>query len=167
MTIAGDGVDDEMLGRPRRWDIRLIRSFMLTFGVLSSVFDYLTFGLLLYLLHSSPDQFRTGWLVESVLSASLIVLVVRTRRPFFRSRPSRPLFWATLGVAATSLALPFLPFATVLGLTPLAPSTLALLVLVVAAYLVSGEVVKRIFYRLAEPPASQRTASSALFGTSR
>ncbi len=150
MTIAGDGVDAELLARPRRWDIRFIRSFMLTFGVLSSVFDYLTFGALLYLLRSSPDQFRTGWLVESVLSASLIVLVVRSRRPFFRSRPSRPLLLASLGVAATALALPFLPFAALLGLVPLAPSTLALLALIVAAYLASGEVVKRVFYRMAE-----------------
>jgi Mg2+-importing ATPase len=149
MTIASDGVDDEMLARPRRWNISFIRSFMLTFGVLSSVFDYLTFGVLLYLLRASPAQFRTGWLVESVLSASLIVLVVRSRRPFFRSRPSGHLLLATLGVAAATLVLPFLPFAALLGLTPLAPSSLALLALIVAAYVMSGEMVKRLFYRLA------------------
>lgn len=150
MTIAGDGVDPEMLARPRRWDIRFIRSFMLTFGVLSSIFDYLTFGALLYLLHASPAQFRTGWLVESVLSASLIVLVVRSRGPFFRSRPGRSLLLTTLGVAAAALLLPFLPFVQVLGLAPLAPSTLALLALIVAAYLASGELAKRIFYRVEE-----------------
>jgi Mg2+-importing ATPase len=148
MTIAGDSVDPEMLAQPRRWDIRFIRSFMLTFGLLSSVFDYLTFGVLLFLLHSSPDQFRTGWLIESVLSASLIVLVVRSRRPFFRSSPGRYLLLATLGVATSVLALPFLPFADLLGLVPLAPSTLALVALIVAAYVGSGELVKRIFYRL-------------------
>jgi Mg2+-importing ATPase len=125
---------------------------MLTFGILSSVFDYLTFGVLLYLLRSSPDQFRTGWLVESVLSASLIVLVVRSRRPFFRSRPGRNLFLGTLCVAVTALVLPFLPFAKLLGLTPMSASTLGLLGLIVAAYLAFGEVVKRIFYRWAEPP---------------
>jgi len=161
MTIASDGVDAELVARPRRWDIGFIRSFMLTFGILSSVFDYLTFGLLLFLLRSSPDQFRTGWLVESVLSASLIVLVVRSRRPFFRSRPGRPLLLATLGVAATALALPYLPLAALLGLTPLVPSTLALLALIVAAYVVSGEVVKRLFLRLAERP-ERRTAGAVL-----
>ena len=151
MTIAGDSVDPEMLARPRRWDIRFIRSFMLTFGLLSSVFDYLTFGVLLFLLRSGPDQFRTGWFIESVLSASLIVLVVRSRRPFFRSSPGRYLLLATLGVVTTVLALPFLPHADLLGLVPLAPSTLALLAVIVAAYVMSGELVKRLFYRLAEP----------------
>src|ERR1017187_4165427 len=97
MTISSDGVDDEMLVRPRRWDIGFIRSFMLTFGLLSSVFDYLTFGALLYLFRANTDQFRTAWFVESVVSACLILLVVRSRRPFFRSKPSRHLLLATLG----------------------------------------------------------------------
>jgi Mg2+-importing ATPase len=166
MAIAGDGVDAELLARPRRWDVRFIRNFMLTFGVLSSIFDYLTFGVLLWLVRSTPAQFRTGWLVESVLSAALIALVVRSRRPFFRSRPGRALLLSTLGVAATALALPFLPFTGALGLTPLPPSTLAILVLVVAGYLVSGEVVKRVFYRLAEgarppPPLDGRPAPTS------
>jgi Mg2+-importing ATPase len=151
MTIASDSVDAEMLARPRRWDIGFIRSFMLTFGVLSSVFDYLTFGALLYLLNASTDQFRTGWFVESVLSASLIVLVVRSRRPFFRSRPGKRLLWATLGVVATTLVVPFLPFAPLLGLTPLPPRFLGLVAVIVAMYIISGELAKRIFYRHFEP----------------
>ena len=90
MTIATDSVDPEMVERPRRWDIRFIRNFMLVFGLVSSVFDYLTFGvLLLRPARQHRQQFRTGWFVESVVSASLIVLVIRTRRPFFRSRPGR------------------------------------------------------------------------------
>jgi len=156
MTIASDSVDAEMLARPRRWDIGFIRSFMLTFGVLSSVFDYLTFGALLYLLHAGTEQFRTGWFVESVLSASLIVLVVRSRRPFFRSRPSKRLLWATLGVVAVTLVLPFLPFAPTLGLTPLPPSFLALLAVIVAMYIVSAELAKRVFYRHFEPTRAAR-----------
>jgi Mg2+-importing ATPase len=153
MTIASDSVDAEMLVRPRRWDIGFICSFMLTFGVLSSVFDYLTFGALLYLLHASTDQFRTGWFVESVVSASLIVLVVRSRRPFFRSRPGTRLLWATLGVVAITLVLPYLPFAPILGLTPLPPLFLGLVAVIVAAYIFSGELAKRIFYRHFEAPA--------------
>jgi magnesium-transporting ATPase (P-type) len=81
------------------------------------------------------DQFRTGWFVESVVSASLIVLVVRSRRPFFRSRPDTRLLWATLGVVAVTLVLPYLPLASVRGLTPLPPSFLALLALIVVAYI--------------------------------
>ena len=88
MTIATDSVDREMVDQPRRWDIAVIRNFMMTFGLVSSVFDYLTFGVLLLVLHATQAQFRTGWFVESVISASLIVLVIRTRRPFFRSRPA-------------------------------------------------------------------------------
>ncbi len=153
-TIASDSVDAEMLTRPRRWDIGFIRSFMLTFGVLSSVFDYVTFGALLYVLHASTDQFRTGWFVESVLSASLIVLVVRSRRPFFRSRPSKRLLWATLSVAATTLVMPFLPFAPFLGLTPLPLPFLGLVGVIVAMYIVSGELAKRIFYRHFDPTRS-------------
>jgi len=148
MTIASDNVDAEMLARPRRWDIGFIRSFMLTFGVLSSVFDYLTFGALLYILHAGTEQFRTGWFVESVLSAALVVLVVRSRHPFFRSRPGTRLMLATLGVVVAALVLPFLPVAPLLGMTPLPLLFLALLGLIVMMYIASAEVAKRVFYRI-------------------
>jgi Mg2+-importing ATPase len=147
MTISSDGVDDEMLVRPRRWDIGFIRSFMLAFGLLSSVFDYLTFGALLYLLHANTDQFRTGWFVESVVSAALILLVVRSRRPFFRSKPSRRLLLATLGVVMATVALPYLPFAPILGFTPLPLTYLGAAAVVVTLYVASGELAKRLFYR--------------------
>jgi Mg2+-importing ATPase len=147
MTIASDSVDAEMLRTPRRWDIGFIRSFMLSFGVLSSLFDFLTFGALLYVLRADTAQFRTGWFVESVLSAALVVLVVRTRHPFFRSRPGGRLLLATLGVMVATLALPFLPFAPLLGLTPLPLSFLALLLLIVVLYILSAEITKGIFYR--------------------
>ena len=148
MTIASDNVDSEMLVRPRRWDIGFIRSFMLTFGVLSSVFDYLTFGALLYILHAGTEQFRTGWFVESVLSAALVVLVVRSRHPFFRSRPGTHLMLATLGVVGATLVLPFLPVAPLLGMTPLPLLFLALLGLIVMMYIASAELAKRVFYRI-------------------
>ena len=96
MAIATDGVDPEMTERPRRWDIRDIRDFMLVFGAVSSLFDFATFGVLLLVLHATPEQFRTGWFVESVISASVIVLVIRTRRPFFASRPGRALLASTI-----------------------------------------------------------------------
>ncbi|MGC8880242.1 MAG: magnesium-translocating P-type ATPase, partial [Anaerolineae bacterium] len=106
MTIASDRVDDEMIESPRRWDIRAIRQFMLSFGLVSSVFDYLTFGVLLFILRVSQDQFRTGWFLESVISASLIVLVIRSRRPFYKSRPAKYLLIATLFVVLVALVVP-------------------------------------------------------------
>ena len=155
MTIAGDAVDTEMVATPRRWDIGFIRSFMITFGILSSVFDYLTFGALLFLLRANTALFRTGWFVESVISAALIVLVVRSRRPFFTSKPSRPLLLATLGVVATTLLLPYTPLAGPLGFVPLPPLFLAFVAVVVALYVVSAEATKALFYRHA---AGARTA---------
>jgi Mg2+-importing ATPase len=132
---------------------------MLTFGLLSSVFDYLTFGALLYLLRAGTEEFRTGWFVESVLSAALVVLVVRSRRPFFRSRPGQRLLLATVGVVAVTLALPFLPVAPLLGLTPLPLSFLALLALIVAMYIVSAELAKQLFYRHIEPSSARPPSS--------
>jgi P-type Mg2+ transporter len=95
MTISSDRVDRELVDRPRRMDIKFIRNFMIVFGLLSSVFDYLTFGALLLLLHAQPEQFRTGWFIESTISASMVVLVVRTRQSIFQSKPGKYLFWAT------------------------------------------------------------------------
>ena len=102
LSISADRVDPGTLDRPEHWDVGFIRRFMITFGILSSVFDYATFGVLLLLLKASPDQFRTGWFIESVVSAALVVLVVRTRLPFYRSRPGRSLLLATLVVAVVT-----------------------------------------------------------------
>jgi Mg2+-importing ATPase len=147
MTIATDKVDDEMIDYPRRWDIKAIRQFMITFGLVSSVFDYLTFGLLLFVLHSSEGQFRTGWFLESVISASVIVLVIRSRKPFFRSKPGKYLLMATLAIVAITLILPFTPLGTVFGFTPLKFSTYLLLMGIVVMYIIMAEITKRIFYK--------------------
>ncbi len=146
MTIPTDRVDRELLERPRRWDIGFIRRFMLTFGLISSVFDYLTFGALLWLLHADAAEFRTGWFVESVISAAVIVLVIRTRRPFIVSRPSRPLALVTVATAAVTLALPYSPLAPLLGFVPLPPEFLALLAAILALYVAAAELAKRLFY---------------------
>lgn len=147
MTIATDRVDREMVDHPRRWDIGAIRKFMLTFGFLSSVFDYITFGVLLLVLHASQDQFRTGWFLESVISASLIVLVIRSRKPFFKSRPVKYLLWATGATVATTLALPFTPLAGVFGFTPIPISFLVAIAVIVLTYVVAVEFAKVIFYK--------------------
>jgi Mg2+-importing ATPase len=146
MTIASDSVDAEMVEKPRRWDIGFIRSFMTTFGVVSSLFDYLAFGVFLLMLHATVDQFRTGWFVESVISASLVVLVVRTRKPFFRSRPSIYLMTVTILIVLAGLIVPFTPFAGILGFEPLPPLFLVAIVLIVVAYMMTAELVKKIFF---------------------
>ncbi len=146
LTIAGDSVDPELVARPRRWDIRFIRNFMVVFGLVSSVFDFLTFGLLLLVLRATPDVFRTAWFVQSLLTELVIALVVRTRRPAFRSRPGRWLLLSTLAVAVVTLALPYLPFSSYLEFVPLPGELLLLLMGITALYVLATEIAKKAFY---------------------
>ena len=141
-------VDQELVNVPRRWDIGFIRKFMITFGLVSSVFDFLTFGVLLLILKANETQFRTGWFMESVISASFIVLVIRTRRPFYRSRPGKFLVIATALVGLLVILLPYSPIAGLLGFTPLPPVFLVALALIVGAYVALAELMKTIFYRI-------------------
>jgi Mg2+-importing ATPase len=147
MTIASDSVDREMIERPRRWDVAFIRDFMVTFGLVSSVFDYLTFGTLLLVLRAAADQFRTGWFLESVLTELLILLVIRTRRPFFKSRPGNYLLISALIVAGVTVALPYSPLSGLLGFTPLPISLLLVLGSITVLYVASSEMTKKVFYK--------------------
>jgi Mg2+-importing ATPase len=147
MTIATDSVDREFIEKPRRWDLKFIRKFMLVFGLLSSVFDFVTFGALLFVFHGSMASFRTGWFLESVISASAIVLVVRTRRPFFRSRPGKYLLTATLAIIVVTLALPFTPLGRLFHFEPLPFPFFLLIGVIVIFYVTGAEITKRIFYR--------------------
>jgi Mg2+-importing ATPase len=149
-TIGTDNVDVEMVERPRRWNVSFIRDFMIVFGITSSVFDYLTFGVLLFVLQSSTDLFRTGWFVESVVSASLIVLVIRSRGPFFKSTPGKYLLMTTLVIVGVTLIFPFTPLGDLFGFTPLPISFLLAMATIVVFYIFAGEAVKRIFYRRME-----------------
>jgi Mg2+-importing ATPase len=156
MTIATDRVDQELVERPRRWDIPFIRRFMLTFGLVSSLFDFLTFGVLWLLLRATTAQFRTGWFMESVISASLIVLVIRTRRPFVTSRPSPALLISTLAVGLVTLLLPLTSVGTVLGFEPVPPLFILALALILLAYVLTAEFVKKHFYAEAERGSRSR-----------
>ncbi|MEB3199621.1 MAG: HAD-IC family P-type ATPase [Synechococcaceae cyanobacterium] len=147
LTIASDRVDSDWIRAPRRWDVPFIRRFMVVFGLVSSAFDILTFVVLLWLMHADVALFRTGWFVESVVSAALIVLVVRTRAPFLRSRPSPLLLAATLLVVCGTVLLPFTPLAVPFGFVPLPRRFLLILGLIVAAYIATAEAAKRLFYR--------------------
>jgi Mg2+-importing ATPase len=136
-----------MVDHPRRWDIVAIRKFMLTFGLVSSVFDFLTFGALLFILHATKDQFRTGWFLESVISASLIVLVIRSRKSFFKSRPAKYLLIATLLTVVVTVVLPYTPLGAIFGFSRLPISFLLLIVIIVSFYIFAAELVKTVFYK--------------------
>jgi Mg2+-importing ATPase len=113
----------------------------------SSVFDFLTFGMLLWLHNAAPEEFRTGWFIESLLTELVIALVVRTRKPFFRSRPGRWLWWSTVAVAVLTLLLPYLPINTLFDFVPLPFTTLLLLIGITTLYVITTEIVKKRFYR--------------------
>jgi len=143
MCIAGDSVDPEMVAKPRRWEIRTIRRFMIVFGLVSSAFDFLTFGTLLWLFNASPEVFRTGWFIESLMTELAIVMVIRTHRPFYQSAPGRLLLVSTLMVMALTVALPYLPYAGYFGFVPLSPALMATLLALTALYLAASEATKR------------------------
>ncbi len=146
LAIASDRVDAEQIEAPRRWDIGSIRRFMIYFGLVSSCFDFVTFGFLLLLMHANAGTFRTGWFVESLLTQLVIVLVIRTHQSFWRSRPSALLAWLTLAVGLLALAIPYLPGSTWFGFAPLPAPIMAGLVAITLIYLAASEATKRWFF---------------------
>jgi Mg2+-importing ATPase len=147
LGLAGDSVDPELIERPQRWSMPFIRRFMIQFGLLSSLFDLLTFGALLLVFHADPATFRTAWFVESLLTELVVALVVRTRRLSIRSRPGRFLLWSTVVMAAVTVVLPRAPGAARLGFVPVGPAILATVLAILVAYVVATEGMKRLFYR--------------------
>ena len=155
MTIPTDRVDEDMLKRPAHWDTKFIRRFMLFFGPISSVYDFLTFGVMLWVFHAGAPLFHTAWFVESLSTQTLIIFIIRTKRtPFFRSRPSIPLAITTAACVIVGLALPFSPLAHVLGFTRLPVSFLAILLGMVVTYLALAEAGKVYFFRPVSQAAS-------------
>lgn len=146
MTIANDRVDKDLIRKPRKWDIHFIRRFMLVFGSLSSLFDFSTFAVLLFVLKASPAMFRTGWFIESVFSAAMVVLSLRTRRSLTHSRPGRGLLVMSVCVSVLALLVPYTPLARVMGFEPLPPLFLGAVGLIVMFYILSAEITKRFFY---------------------
>ena len=145
--IANDSVDPELIDRPRRWNMRFIGRYMAEFGALSSVFDFMTFAVLLLGFGAGPALFRTAWFVESLLTELVIALVVRTRRPFFRSRPGSLLLWSTVVVSVVAVALPYVPCASGLfGFVPMSGRLMGVVVAVTGLYVVATEFAKAWFY---------------------
>jgi len=147
LAIPTDRVDEDQLRAPAHWNIAFIRRFMLTFGPISSLFDFLTFGLMLGVLHAGPVEFRTGWFIESLATQTLIVFAIRTRRiPFYRSRPGGVLAVATLAVIGAGVGLTLSSVAPLLGFASLPVVFFAALLGMAVAYLALVEATKRVFY---------------------
>jgi Mg2+-importing ATPase len=148
IAISSDNVDKDRISRPQRWNIRDIQRFMIVFGLISSFFDLLTFAMLLLLFHADEATFQTFWFLVSLLTELTVVLVLRTRKPAFRSSPSRLLLWSTLGVAAAAFAIPFLgQVSPMFGFVPLPAFQICAVIAIVLGYAVTTEVGKAWFFR--------------------
>lgn len=149
MAIPTDNVDEEMLQRPSYWDTLFIRRFMSFFGPISSMYDFLTFAVMLFVFHAGESLFQTGWFVESLATQCLVIFVIRTRRvPFYRSRPSAPLLVTTITISVFGAAIPFIPpLAQLFGFTPLPAAFFGILLVMIGTYLLLVDLGKRLFFR--------------------
>jgi len=148
LAIAADEVDAEQVERPAAWDIREVRRFLLVFGAVSTVFDLVTFAVLLLVLDVDPTGFRSAWFIESTVTELLVLFSLRTYRPMLRSRPARSLLALSLLVCSVVVALPFVPLlALPLGLEPPRPGVLVAIALIAIAYVATNEVVKARYTR--------------------
>lgn len=146
LAIATDNVDADLVRTPRRWDISFVRRFMVAFGLVSSAFDFATFAFLILLAEATAQVFQTAWFIESLLTELAIVLVVRTRKPLWKSAPSALLSWLTLGVTMLAIAIPYLPGADWFGFVPLSAPIMAGLAAITLAYLAASEAMKVWFF---------------------
>lgn len=148
VTIPSDNVDEESLLKPRHWNIDFIKNYMLFFGPLSSIYDYLTFSVMIFIFHAKNALFQTGWFIESLATEILVVFVIRTaRRPFFKSIPSMWLTFTSLGIVGVGVLLPFTPLAEVLGFVAPPPLYFLILILLTTTYLLLVEAVKSTFLK--------------------
>lgn len=147
LSITSDKVDEELLQKPRNWNIALIRKFMIVFGIESSMFDFLTFTTLLFVFHASAGTFRTGWFVESVITEIMILLIIRTRRTFTKSRIGKMLLFSSIGVGLSVLIIPFIPVSSVFGFVSLPIKLLLTMCLISGIYVLFAEVTKKIIFR--------------------
>jgi Mg2+-importing ATPase len=143
LTIPTDNVDPEVIARPQRWDIRTIRNFMLIIGPISSLYDFLTFFVLLRVFHAREALFHTGWFVESLATQTLVLFVIRTPKNPLTSRPSVPLAITTVIIVLVGIALPYSPLAGVLGFQPLPASYFLFLSGATLTYLALVQLAKR------------------------
>jgi P-type Mg2+ transporter len=146
ITIPSDHVDEQYIRAPRRWDMKLIRNFMIFIGPISSIYDFLTFYVLLHFFHANQSEFHTGWFVESLATQTLVLFVIRTMGNPLKSRPSTPLAITTLLIVVIGVVLPYSPLAGVLGFTTLPASYFTFLAISTATYLLLVEWAKRLLF---------------------
>ncbi|HVM89072.1 MAG TPA: magnesium-translocating P-type ATPase [Puia sp.] len=147
MTIATDDVDINMIEKPSKMHIGFIKKFMVVFGIISSLFDYITFAVLLYVIKAPMREFRTGWFIESVISAALIVLIIRTSQSVFKSRPGKYLAIATMLVIIATLIIPLSPIAPLLGFSRMPFKLYLWIAVIILTYMALTEITKRVFYK--------------------
>ena len=147
LTIASDNVDEEQLNKPGKWDLKFIRNYMIIFGIHSSIFDVITFFVLLHVLKVKETGFQTGWFVESILTELFILFIIRTHKNFFKSQPGKYLFLLSLLGLIITLALPYMPFAPLVGLMPLPFTSLAIMLVIVAFYIITADMLKVWFFK--------------------
>jgi Mg2+-importing ATPase len=147
LTVSSDNVDNEVLTKHGKWDLKLIRNYMVFFGIHSSIFDFITFFTLYYLLKVKESDFQTGWFIESVLSELCILFIIRTQKNFFKSKPGKYLFIFSIIAFILTIGLPYLPFAEDIGLTPLPLLNLGIMLLIVVFYIVTADLLKVWFFR--------------------
>jgi Mg2+-importing ATPase len=150
MTLPTDNVDEEYTKWPKKWDINFVRKFTLFFGPFSSLYDFLTFGIMLFIFGASPALFQSGWFIESFWTEVLVIFVIRTRRvPFFKSRPGKWLSLLVIILVAFGTIVPFTPLGSFLGFATTMPLEYwGLLVLMVATYLLLVDAGKVFFYKI-------------------
>ena len=147
LMVASDNVDEEQLEKPGKWRLKVIRNYMIIFGIHSSMFDIITFLTLLFVLKVKESVFQTGWFVESVLSELFILFIIRTHKSFFKSQPGKYLFLLSVSGLILTIALPYLPFAHYIGLVPLPATHLGAMLLIVLAYIITADLLKVWFFR--------------------
>ncbi|MBC7525267.1 MAG: magnesium-translocating P-type ATPase [Flavobacterium sp.] len=147
LTVASDNVDEQQLDRPGKWDLKFIRNYMIVFGIHSSIFDIITFVTLLYVLKVKESEFQTGWFIESILTELFILFIIRTHKNFFKSKPGKYLFILSFLGLILTLALPYLPFAPNLGLSPLPILNLCYILGIVTLYIITADLLKVWFFK--------------------
>jgi Mg2+-importing ATPase len=147
LTIPTDNVDPEYVEKSKRWDISFIRKFMVFVGPISSIFDFLTFFIMLLIFNATEPLFQTAWFLESLCTQTLVIFVIRTRRtPFYKSKPSRLLTLSTLTIVGTALVTPFSPLGVLFEFVRPPLAFFAVLAGLIGVYLVLVEIVKKWFY---------------------
>ncbi|MBC7408593.1 MAG: magnesium-translocating P-type ATPase [Arcicella sp.] len=147
LTVASDNVDGEQLDKPGKWNLKFIRNYMIIFGIHSSLFDIITFLTLLYVLKVKEATFQTAWFIESIVTELFILFIIRTHKNFFKSKPGKYLFLLSIAGLILTISMPYLPFAHNIGLVPLPFKYLAVMLLIVVAYIITADILKVWFFK--------------------